>query len=50
LFSPANVKEATAMHPPDGPLARLHSPERKPLFRYFPQKIIPHENPYAARF
>jgi len=33
LFSPANVKEATAMHPPDGPLAPL--PGAETLFRVF---------------
>jgi hypothetical protein len=39
------------MHPRDGPLDRLHSPERKPLFPCFPQKMIPHkENLYVARF
>ena len=31
LVLPANAKEAPTMHPPDGPLDRLHSSERNPL-------------------
>jgi len=39
LFSPANVKEATAMHLSDGPLAPLPGAEQ--LCRIFPPKSIP---------
>ena len=35
LFPPVNAKEAPTVYPPDGPLERLHSPERRAHFAMY---------------
>ena len=40
LFCQPTQKETPTMHPPDGPLARLHSPEQRPFSAFC------HQNPF----